>query len=83
MIGLLRRWRYNRYIKSEKWKLKREAVLRRDGYRCFVCGNHKSLEAHHLTYKDFGKEKLYQIITLCRSCHKAIHKKVKIKDSIK
>lgn len=57
-----------------KW---RQSVLKRDGYKCAICGSKKNLEAHHI--KPFAHFENYRLdinngITLCRKCHKQVHK---------
>lgn len=59
----------------------REAVLKRDGHRCAMCGrNDCKLDAHHITNRDFMPNGGYVVengITLCdveQGCHyKAEH----------
>lgn len=56
----------------------RNAVYKRDGYTCQVCGDAKggNLEAHHLnSYTDFPEERydLSNGITLCKRCHGRFH----------
>ena len=58
-----------------KW---RESVLDRDDYQCTQCGCAVDLQVHHI--KDFAKYPSLRFevsngITLCRSCHMALHKK--------
>jgi|SaaInlStandDraft_4_1057021.scaffolds.fasta_scaffold02351_7 5-methylcytosine-specific restriction endonuclease McrA len=76
----LKRRAYKKYIRSSAWRKLREAVKKRDGYECFVCGeNRTQLDCHHLFYpRDIKKTVSYQCITLCVKCHKKIHKKIEI-----
>jgi 5-methylcytosine-specific restriction endonuclease McrA len=49
-------------------------VLKRDNWRCQVCGNLQQLEVHHLLFRSHGGEDLEEnLITLCHSCHSALH----------
>lgn len=61
-----------------KWRIIRKEVLKRDGYKCSVCGikprNTKNLDIHHIIkYRDFDNSidanKLTNLITVCKSCH--------------
>lgn len=57
----------------------REAVLARDKYRCTKCGtygtNKNKLTMHHVIYRSKGgKDTLDNLITLCESCHRELHK---------
>lgn len=63
----------HRLRSSNKWKLWREAVFRRDNYVCKECGASKVyLEPHHIIPIRSDRSKVYDInngITLCRPCH--------------
>lgn len=52
-------------------------VLNRDGYKCQICkGKHKDskLEVHHIIYRSQGgSDEAENLITLCHTCHKALH----------
>ena len=61
------------YMTSFGWRMKREAVLRRDNSCCQSCGATERLEVHHITYKRLGNEDLGDLIVVCRNCHQKIH----------
>lgn len=67
------RW-YRRYLKSSLWNKKRYKVLRRDKFKCVRCGSKNRLQVHHQTYSRVGKERLSDLITLCKQCHKKKHR---------
>lgn len=52
-------------------------VLNRDNYTCQCCkGKHKDskLEVHHIVFRSHGgSDEESNLITLCRTCHKALH----------
>lgn len=52
-------------------------VLNRDNYTCQCCrGKHKDskLEVHHIIYRcQGGSDEADNLITLCHTCHKALH----------
>lgn len=52
-------------------------VLNRDNYTCQCCkGKHKDskLEVHHIIYRSQGgSDEADNLITLCHTCHKALH----------
>ena len=73
--GPLRRWRYRRYLRSERWRMLRKQVLRRAGWRCECCGRCGPLDVHHLTYERFGRESMGDLQALCRDCHDEAHGK--------
>jgi 5-methylcytosine-specific restriction endonuclease McrA len=70
---LNRKIEYKKYLNSAKWKAIRQDVLLRDNYRCAYCYNLDNLHIHHLSYVNFKKEKLSDLITLCKDCHKGEH----------
>src|SRR6266571_1766413 len=54
----------------------RIACLTRDGYTCQQCSKRNvRLEAHHLVFREHGgKDTLANLLTLCESCHRRLHK---------
>lgn len=75
-------------ISTPEWKERRSEILRRDRFKCTVCGSsYCTLNVHHLEYLpgraywDYPDELL---ITVCRSCHQKIHgkKEGKLKRSL-
>jgi len=54
----------------------RIATLMRDGYQCTQCEKKKiQLDAHHIIWKeDGGKDTIQNLITLCKECHRKVHK---------
>jgi HNH endonuclease len=49
----------------------RYQVLNRDGFQCVYCGSRHELYIHHTTYPDI--DTVYNLVTLCRRCHKRLH----------
>ena len=61
------------------WKLgdiperTRETVFSRDQYKCRICGKDTSLDIHHIIKRiNGGSHDIDNLITLCKSCHRAI-----------
>ena len=53
----------------------RIATLMRDLYKCTQCNKKGNLDAHHIIWKEHGgKNTIENLITLCKQCHKKIHK---------
>ncbi len=51
-------------------------VLKRDGWRCQVCGNMQNLQVHHLKLRSqSGGDEEQNLITLCAECHEQMHRK--------
>lgn len=52
----------------------RQQVLRRDGWRCQLCGTISDLEVHHKEFRSHsGDDSEENLITLCVNCHASIH----------
>ena len=67
-----------KYMKSNRWKLKRKQRLKLDNYQCAVCSHNglrcsQKLEVHHITYDNLGNENINDIVSLCRDHHQQIH----------
>ena len=61
---------YQRYHSLRFFGGLREAVLKRDRFRCRVCGSGAPLLVHH---RD-GRNERRLLITLCISCHVRLHR---------
>ncbi len=68
-------WRakYNAYMQSPAWAALRMRVLTRDAFRCQWCLDAKATCVHHMSYKNLGREHLYELQSLCQPCHDKIH----------
>ncbi len=52
----------------------RKRVLRRDSWRCQLCGAMTNLEIHHQQFRSHaGEDAEHNLITLCHECHAARH----------
>lgn len=60
---------YKKYLKGKWWVNLRSIILKRDNFTCQSCGSKKNLQVHHKKYRGFYKEKLKDLITLCKYCH--------------
>ena len=73
---------YREDLNDERWKRKREKILKRDGYKCRWCGSIDDLQVHHKYYNkypDGSRVRAWDypddaLIVLCRDCHKKYHK---------
>ena len=69
-------WYYLEYLNSPEWKQKSEKKKRLAGYRCEICGRHKSevvLVVHHKSYYDVPFEKMKDLECLCLDGHDYRH----------
>lgn len=64
---------YDKYMSSGEWAYRRRRAIQRAGGKCEKCPTKNELEAHHLTYKNFGDEKDEDLMVLCKRCHNDIH----------
>ena len=67
------------YLQSTDWKKKREMVMRRDKWKCVLCGQ-KATEIHHKRYarKNIGKEPIEWLIAVCKECHEKEHQEQRL-----
>ena len=57
-------------LDQQDYQKLRENVLRRDGWRCQVCGSMTNLEVHHKQFRSHsGGDRESNLITLCFDCH--------------
>ena len=61
-------------LDPESYEALRQRVLRRDGWRCQLCGTMSNLEVHHKQFRSHsGHDSEDNLITLCYSCHEFVH----------
>lgn len=65
--------KYQKYLDSPQWKSKRMRVLKRDKFRCQRCKKARATQVHHRTYIRLYKEKLKDLVAICKTCHEEIH----------
>ena len=62
-------------LDSELYDRLRKQVLRRDGWRCQICGSKQNLQVHHEESRSQGGHDTEEnLITLCAECHEALHR---------
>lgn len=68
---------YASYIISNDWMLVKKRYLNSNLPKdCYCCGKLYGtyrIEFHHRTYKRLGRERLIDIVPVCRDCHQLIH----------
>jgi 5-methylcytosine-specific restriction endonuclease McrA len=51
-----------------------QQVLRRDSWRCQLCGSRTNLQVHHIQLRSqSGNDAEENLITLCSECHARVH----------
>ena len=61
---------------GREWEIRRRECFERDRYRCQVpdCGRGGDLECHHVRALEHGgTNDLANLLTVCRTCHIAVH----------
>ena len=68
-------WRANylEYLQTPQWFAKRKAVLARDKHICQSCLTAAATQAHHTTYEHLFNEPLFELVSVCRTCHERLH----------
>lgn len=68
---------YSEKLKDPRWQRKRLEIMSRDDFSCQLCGEaEKTLHVHHRKYLNGNDPWDYPsklLITVCESCHTAIH----------
>ena len=61
-------------LEEENYRELRKLVLRRDRWRCQLCGSMTNLEVHHREFRSHsGDDTDHNLITLCLDCHASAH----------
>ena len=62
-------------LEPDAYEALRNEVLRRDGWRCQLCGGMTNLEVHHRQFRSHcGHDLEENLITLCDLCHSSVHR---------
>jgi 5-methylcytosine-specific restriction endonuclease McrA len=66
--------RGRRRLEPKDYKALCLEILRRDGWRCQLCGRRKDLQVHHIEFRSrLGSDCEGNLITLCAQCHQMMH----------
>lgn len=61
-------------LNSQEYSGLRRLVLKRDSWRCQICGSMRHLQVHHIKFRSLrGNDSERNLITLCAKCHAQIH----------
>jgi 5-methylcytosine-specific restriction endonuclease McrA len=73
-VNRIRQKRPRLQLDPELYEQLRKQVLRRDGWKCQICGTRSNLEVHHKEFRSEGGDDSEQnLITLCVECHASYH----------
>lgn len=71
------RERYQHYLRCDCWmKVIRAAAMTRANRICEVrmrCNGARATDGHHNSYASIGNEGPFDVIAVCRACHRALH----------
>jgi hypothetical protein len=68
---------YNSYLISEHWTEFRASYYSEHPKECYVCGCSENIHLHHIRYTRIGKEKVSDVVPLCKKHHKRVHRMVR------
>ena len=61
-------------LDPESYNQLRLQILRRDGWKCQLCGRLENLQIHHQHFRSRGgSDSDLNLITLCADCHRLEH----------
>jgi hypothetical protein len=67
-------WRkYDKYLATPEWAAKRARVLKRAGGICEGCLEQPATQVHHLTYRHWPNEFMFELVAICKGCHERLH----------
>lgn len=72
--GVLPDERHEDYYHTPEWAEKRQQRLQIDNYICQACFKAKATQVHHLHYRTFGDEPMFDLVSVCQPCHQRIHR---------
>ncbi len=61
-------------LDCQQYEQLHQGIMRRDGWRCQLCGALSQLQVHHLRFRSqSGEDSEENLMTLCHNCHATIH----------
>lgn len=72
----IRGMNYRDFLQTPYWKAISSQVMKRNNYRCQLCGKQGLLNVHHASYDIHGYERQNydKLVCLCEDCHQIHHK---------
>lgn len=69
------KYNYLEYLESDHWQNLRVLCRARFNEKCAICHDEKTLQCHHRIYRRKYQDTVVEdLILLCDSCHKMVHK---------
>lgn len=68
-----KQWKKNekqrsKFYDTTYWQRIRASIIDRDHHQCVTCGDHTTLQVHHIDHKLTNNSR-QNLVTMCRSCH--------------
>lgn len=64
---------HSEYLRSPEWTKKRRIVMLRARGLCEGCMEARATQVHHLTYRHWRDELLFELVAVCDECHEKAH----------
>ena len=62
-------------LEPELYKELCQQIMKRDNWRCQICGSGRHLQVHHKQLRSQqGSDEDLNLITLCTGCHERLHR---------
>ncbi len=65
---------YKEYLQSDHWKATKKRYYASRKKECWVCGSTVGIDLHHKTYANLGRERIHDLVPLCRNHHEQFHR---------
>lgn len=65
---------YEEYIRSPEWEQRKVRYYSSHEKRCAACGSTERIHLHHHTYERLRHELDSDLIPLCSTCHRLVHR---------
>lgn len=66
--------KYEDYLKTPWWRARRVRYFAHHDEVCASCGADEQIHLHHHTYERFGAELDGDLLPLCATCHRLVHR---------
>lgn len=77
MLKSFRVMPYDEYLQTEHWLHFKSEALKDANFKCRVCGTKEdTLNVHHNSYDNRGRETFNDVIVVCEGCHSKFHDKL-------
>lgn len=61
-------------LATELYTELKQVIMERDEWKCRFCKIRNCLHVHHIVYRsELGPDASWNLVTLCSSCHEAVH----------